>query len=465
MRDVAAIVLAAGQGTRLKSSQPKVMHRAAGRSLIAHVLDALRPLELGQIIVVIGPDGDDVAAEVSRQHVDGVAVVVQPAPNGTADAVRVALPDVADEIGRLLVLPGDGPLVTAEALATLCDNAAGAALAMLTSQLADPFGYGRIVRDQAGTVTGIVEERDADATQKRITEVNGGVYVFERAALSSVIGGVTADNAQGELYLTDAVGAIVMQGGAVATLTVPPTITAGVNDQVQLAEAAAELRQRHLLHLMRTQGVRVVDPATTYVDVDVVIGAETTLLPGSMLSGGTVVGERATIGPFTQLDRCTVGNDAVVRATTATGAIIGEAARVGPYTHLREGTVLAADTKAGSFVEMKNTTLGHGSKAPHLAYLGDATVGEQANISCGVITVNYDGAVKSPTVIGDGAFIGCDTMLIAPVTIGERAYTAAGSVITDDVPADALAIARARQVLKDGWVAARVRSRDVSGNP
>jgi bifunctional UDP-N-acetylglucosamine pyrophosphorylase/glucosamine-1-phosphate N-acetyltransferase len=464
MRDVTAIVMAAGQGTRLKSSQPKVLHAAAGRSLIAHVLEALRPLGLGQILVVVGADQASVTAAVEACDVKGARTVMQPEALGTADAVRVALPAVHDDTKRLLVLPGDGPLVTADVLAQLCEHAKGADVALLTSHVTDPHGYGRIVRGDDQTVTAIVEERDADSRQRLITEVNGGVYVFDRDALTGVIGALSADNAQGELYLTDAVSAVVSRGGSITAVTVPETITAGVNDQVQLADAASELRRRHLVRLMRDKGVTVIDPRATFVDVDVAVGTGTTLLPGTMLTGGTVIGAHATIGPNTHLVGCTVGEGAHVRSTTATGAVIGQNATVGPYAHLRDGTVLEADTKVGAFVETKNTRLGRGSKAPHLTYLGDADVGEAVNIACGVITVNYDGMVKSRTVIGDRAFIGCDTMLIAPVTVGAGAYTAAGSVITEDVPADALAIARARQVLKEGWAKTRRQAGDRRGS-
>lgn len=465
MKDVTAIVMAAGQGTRLKSSLPKVLHEAAGRSLIGHVLEALRPLGLGRILVVVGADAQSVVDEVAALDVPKVDTVVQPHALGTADAVRVALPSLPHDTRRVLVLPGDGPLVTAEVLAQLCEHATGADVALLTSHLTEPHGYGRIVRNDDHGVMAIVEERDADSRQRLITEVNGGVYVFDRERLAEVIGTLSSDNAQGELYLTDAVSAIVSRSGTIAALTVPPEITAGVNDQVQLASAAQVLRQRHLTQLMRDNGVRVIDPATTYVDVDVAIGQGATLLPGTMLSAGTVVGDHATIGPYTQLVGCIVADGALVRATTATGATIGAQATVGPYAHLRQGTVLESNTKVGAYVEMKNTRMGRGAKAPHLAYLGDADIGEAANIACGVITVNYDGEVKSRTVIGQGAFIGCDTMLIAPVTIGDHAYTAAGSVITEDVPADALAIARARQVLKEGWVPARRHAGGTNGSP
>lgn len=455
MRDVTAIVMAAGQGTRLKSAQPKVLHEAAGRSLIGHVLEALRPLDLGQILVVVNPDATAVTDAVEACQVNGARSVIQPEALGTADAVRVALPWLNEGTKRVMVLPGDGPLVTAEVLLQLCEHATDADVTLLTSHIDEPHGYGRIVRDEQQAVAAIVEERDADSQQRSITEVNGGVYVFDRAQLTDVIGTISTDNEQGELYLTDAVSAVVARGGAIAAVTVSYEITAGVNDQVQLAAAAQVLRHRHLVRLMRDNGVRVIDPAATYVDVDVSIGPGTTLLPGTILSAGTVVGASATIGPNTYLVNCTVADEAVVRSTTATGASIGPKANVGPYAHLREGTVLDAQTKVGAFVEVKNTRLGFRAKAPHLAYLGDADIGESANIGCGVITVNYDGSVKSRTVIGQGAFIGCDTMLIAPVTIGDGAYTAAGSVITEDVPADALAIARVRQVLKEGWVQTR----------
>jgi len=464
MRHVTAIVMAAGQGTRLKSSQPKVLHMAAGRSLIGHVLEALRPLGLGQILVVVGPDQTAVVDAVDACDVKGTRTVVQPQPLGTADAVRVAFPHVAADTTQLMVLPGDGPLVTADVLGQLCDQAVGADVALLTSHVPDPHGYGRIVRGDDQSVVAIVEERDADSRQRMITEVNGGVYVFDRSVLTSVIDNVSSNNAQGELYLTDAVSAIVSRQGQITAVTVPPRITAGVNDQVQLADAASELRRRHLVRLMRDDGVQVIDPNATFVDVDVTVGRGTTLLPGTMLSHGTVIGAHATVGPNSHLVGCKVGDHALVRSTTATGATIGAHATVGPYTHLRDGTVLEGDTKVGAFVETKNTRLGRGAKAPHLTYLGDADVGEKANIGCGVITVNYDGKVKSRTVIGDGAFIGCDTMLVAPVTIGANAYTAAGSVITEDVPADALAIARARQVLKEGWAKARNQDSDTHGS-
>lgn len=455
MRDVTAIVMAAGQGTRLKSPHPKVLHEAAGRSLIAHVLEALRPLGLGQVLVVVGADALAVSNEVEASALDGAVSIIQPKPLGTADAVRVALPALAKDTQRVLVLPGDGPLVTADVLAQLCEHAQGADVALLASHVDEPYGYGRIVRNEDHAVVAIVEERDAVARQRLITEVNGGVYVFHRTQLTDVIDTLSRDNAQGELYLTDAVAAIVARGGSIAAVTVSSEITAGVNDQVQLAEAAKVLRRRHLVRLMRENGVRVIDPATTYVDVDVTIGQGTTLLPGTMLLAGTIVGAHATIGPHTELVGCTVGDEAVVRSSTAVSATIGARANVGPYAHLREGTVLEAQTKVGAYVEVKNTRMGRGAKAPHLAYLGDADIGAEANIACGVITVNYDGAVKARTVIGQGAFIGCDTMLVAPITIGEHAYTAAGSVITEDVPAGALAIARARQVLKEGWVESR----------
>jgi bifunctional UDP-N-acetylglucosamine pyrophosphorylase/glucosamine-1-phosphate N-acetyltransferase len=281
------------------------------------------------------------------------------------------------------------------------------------------------------------------------------MYVVDRARLQAALEHLGDDNAQGEVYLTEVLERFVDGGAPVTPVLAAADEIAGVNDRAQLADAARVLRSRHLEHLMTEVGVTVTDPATTYVDVDVEVGVDAQLLPGTILEAGTRVGARAVVGPHSHLVACTIGDDATVHSTRAEQATIGAGATVGPYTHLRPGTVLGDRTKVGAFAETKNMTLGEGSKIPHLAYVGDATVGEQVNIACGVITVNYDGSTKSHTTIEDGAFVGCDTMLVAPVTIGTGAYTAAGSTITDDVPAGALAIARARQTVKEGWAERR----------
>ncbi len=453
--DLAVVVLAAGQGTRMRSEVAKVLHRAAGRSLVAHVLEAVRPLEPGQVVVVVGHQGDEVAAEVERLGVPRTTTVRQDQQRGTGDAVAVALPALDPSIERVLVLPGDTPLLGAEWLRALLATVEGQDAALLSADLPDPTGYGRVVRDEAGHVARIVEHRDATPAELAISECNAGMYVIRRGLLADALGQLGTDNVQGELYLTDVVGILAGDGRQVAAVTAPEAVVAGVNDRGQLAAAAMLLRAAHLSHLMTEVGVTVVDPASTYVDVDVEVARDAVLLPGTLLEGGTRVGERAVVGPHSHLTGCTVGADATVHSTRAVDAVIGDGASVGPFTHLREGTHLEAGTKAGAFVETKNAHIGEGSKVPHLAYVGDATIGRSVNVACGVITVNYDGATKSHTTVEDGAFVGCDTMLVAPVTIGAGAYTAAGSTITEDVPAGALAIARARQTIKEGWAARR----------
>jgi bifunctional UDP-N-acetylglucosamine pyrophosphorylase / glucosamine-1-phosphate N-acetyltransferase len=454
-QDVAAVVLAAGKGTRFRSDLAKVLHRAAGRTLVRHVLEALRPLELGQVLVVVGHQAEAVSAEVAAADLPGVGTVLQAEQRGTGHAVEVALPALAAGIERVLVLPGDTPLLTAGTLERLLAASDVGQAAMLTAELDDPAGYGRVLRDDVGGVARIVEERDATADQRVIAEINAGMYAVPRGPLEQAIGELDDDNAQGELYLTDVVEVLHRGGQTVAPVVVDEREIAGVNDRRQLADVAAELRRRHLDHLMVEVGVSVLDPATTHVDVDVEVGRDAVLLPGTLLDAGTRIGERAVVGPNSHLSGCVVEADATVHSTRGVGAVVGAHAQVGPFAHLRAGTHLGARTKVGAYAETKNVTIGEGSKIPHLAYVGDATVGAGVNISCGVITVNYDGKVKSRTTIEDGAFVGCDTMLVAPVTIGAGAYTAAGSTITDDVPPGALAIARSRQTVKEGWRARR----------
>ena len=456
--DTAGVVLAAGRGTRFRSDTSKVLHRAAGRSLLGHVLGSLAPLGLGRILVVVAPDADDVVAEVAtwdaRMDVP-VATVVQPEPRGTGDALDVAMSALPEDVARVLVVPGDTPLLLPETLAALIAVDPSVALGMMVVELDDPFGYGRVLRDADGAVTGVIEERDASVEQRRIREVNAGMYVCDRAAVQPLVAALGSDNAQGERYLTDVVGAVVATGSAPQPVLAPAHEVSGVNDRAQLARAATILRERHLERLMLA-GVTVIDPAHTYVDVDVQVGAESVLLPGTILDGATSVGEGAIIGPSSHLTDCTVGDGAVVHSTRADGAVIGARVEVGPFAHLRPGTRLEADARVGAFVQTKNATVGEGAKLPHLAYVGDADVGAGANGACGVVTVNYDGREKHRTVIGEGAFVGCGTMLVAPVTVGDGAFVGAGSTITDDVPPEALAIARARQVTKEGRAKGRL---------
>ncbi|MEX0953501.1 MAG: bifunctional UDP-N-acetylglucosamine diphosphorylase/glucosamine-1-phosphate N-acetyltransferase GlmU [Nitriliruptoraceae bacterium] len=462
--DVAAVVLAAGRGTRFRSDLVKVLHRAAGRTLVRHVLEALRPLGLGQVVVVVGPDAHDVRAEIEDSGLP-VHIAVQEQPLGTGHAVQQAVPVLDPGIRRVLVLPGDTPLLTGGVLAGLVEASdAPSTLAMLTTRLADPSGYGRVLRSGDGTVAGIVEHADASDEQRAIDEVNAGMYVVPADTLADALARLDDDNAQGEVYLTDVVALAVDAGCRVVAVDAPADAVAGVNDRRQLAEVSAVLRRRHLDHLMVDVGVTVVDPATTHVDVDVEVGVDSTLLPGTILEAGTRIGRGCVVGPHTHLTRCVVGDGATVHSTRGTDAVVGASASVGPFAHLRAGTVLGAGGRIGAYVETKNARVGDGSKIPHLSYVGDAVIGSGVNVACGVVTVNYDGQDKHVTTIDDDAFVGCDTMLVAPVTIGAGAYVAAGSVITDDVPAGALAIARARQVVKEGWVDRRRTRRSGDGD-
>jgi bifunctional UDP-N-acetylglucosamine pyrophosphorylase / glucosamine-1-phosphate N-acetyltransferase len=455
----AAIVLAAGRGTRFRSSTSKVLHPAAGRTLLGHVLSVVTGLAIERVLVVVGPDAADVEAEVAhwRTRVSmSLGTVVQPEQRGTGDALDVALAALPSEVTRVLVLPGDTPLLTGATLGDLLTADQGVSVACLTTMMRDASGYGRIVRDTSGAMTAIVEDRDCSDAQRSIAEVNAGMYVFDRATVAPLVAALGDDNAQGERYLTDVVAQLAAMPGGAVTVLADEHEVAGVNDRVQLADAAARLRRRHLEGLMRA-GVSIVDPDHTYVDVGVDVGEDSILLPGTILEGGTRIGAACTIGPSSHLTDCVVGDRAVVHSTRGEGARIGDGVVVGPFAHLRPGTVLGEDVRVGAFVQLKNSTVGAGAKVPHLAYVGDADVGAGANLACGTVTVNFDGRDKHRTTIEDGAFVGCGSMLVAPVTIGEGAYVAAGSTVTEDVPAGALAIARARQVVKEGRAEGRLR--------
>ena len=459
----AVIVLAAGEGTRMRSRRPKVLHELGGRTMLGHVLAAVAPLGASRISVVVGAGRDLVTASLP-DPATGVSAVVQDKQLGTGHAVRVALEalDSAGELGAdtaVLVVPGDTPLLRGETLTALLrrHHEHHAAATLLTAVIADPTGYGRVVREGAvaGPVRSVVEERDADPVTREINEVATGVYAFAAGHLRSALAGLTTDNAQGEQYLPDVISALVSAGETVQALTVAdPSETAGVNDRVQLAAAGRVLNERLLEAAMRG-GATVIDPATTWVGADVTIGQDVTLLPGVRLIGTTSVADGASVGPDCSLQDTSVGEDAVVRSTTADRAIIGAKCDVGPYTYLRPGTVLGDGAKAGAYVEMKAATIGAGAKVPHLTYVGDAEVGAGSNIGCGTVFVNYDGVKKSRTVVGEAAFVGSGTMLVAPLNVGDGAYTAAGSVISEDVPDGALGIGRARQTVKEGWTERR----------
>jgi bifunctional UDP-N-acetylglucosamine pyrophosphorylase/glucosamine-1-phosphate N-acetyltransferase len=454
-RPAAVVVLAAGEGTRMKSASPKVLHGFAGRSLLGHVLAACAPLDAGCTVVVVGHGRDAVTEHLAAGHPE-VTPVVQAQQRGTGHAVRVALEAVPDVDGTVLVVPGDAPLLTAETLRTLTQahEDSGAVATLLTSVLPDPTGYGRVVRGESGGVLRVVEHRDASDAERRIAEVATSVYAFAGGPLREALRRLSTDNAQGEEYLPDVVGGYVAAGRPVLAVSAPAVETAGVNDRVQLAAARRAFNDRLLEGWMRA-GVTVVDPATTWVDVEVTLEPDVTLLPQTHLAGGTRVARGAAVGPDSTLVDCLVGPAARVVRTHAEGAEIGAEATVGPFSHLRPGTRLGRGAKAGAYVELKAAEVGDGSKVPHLSYVGDATIGVHSNVGAATVTVNYDGSAKHRTTIGDYVRIGSDTMLIAPVTIGDGAYTAAGSVIDQDVPPGALGVGRARQRNVAGWVARR----------
>jgi len=446
------IILAAGDGTRMKSSQAKVLHSVAGRSLLGHVLVAVAHLNPAQICVVVGANRAGVEAHIAEIS-PSATTIYQEKRGGTGHATQLALAGNTPR-GTVLVLAGDTPMLTGQSLAAFLDahSAGKFAASVLTAEHPDPSGYGRIIRDANDELLRIVEERDASEDEKFIFEINSGVYAFDGAKLADAIGQITDSNSQGELYLTDAIGILRNAGESIAAIMLEDfTEILGVNDRVQLAESAALLRDRINDHWMR-EGVTIIDPTTTWIDATATLAKDVTLHPGSAILGLTTIASGAVIGPRTTLTNCVVKEGASVLESIATDTVIGEASTVGPFTYLRSGTVLGDSAKAGAFVEMKNSTLGNGSKVPHLSYVGDATIGQGSNIGAATIFVNYDGVEKHHTTVGDHVRIGSDTMLVAPVSIGDGAYTAAGSVITEDVPAGAIGVGRAKQRNVLDWV-------------
>lgn len=457
IEDRTVIVLAAGEGKRMKSALPKMLHPLLGRTLLGHVLAATAVLQPSRSVVVVGHGADQMKAHLA-EVAPAALPMFQAQQRGTGHAARVALEATAVNAGTVVIANGDCPLLRPGTLLALVDahEAAGAAATILTAEVADPYGLGRIVRNSStGAVDAIVEERDATADQRAITEINSGLYAFDASLLAEVLGKLTTQNDQGEEYLTDVIALLVDSGRTVvAHATDDPTEVRGCNDRVELSELHAILRDRVNEDWMR-KGVTIVDPSSTWIDVTVSLGRDAIVEPNSHLRGVTEVGPSAVIGPDTSLIDVYVGEGAHVLRTHAVGATIGPHASVGPYTYLRPGTVLHERTKAGAFVEIKNSDVGAGSKVPHLSYVGDATLGEETNIGAANVVANYDGIKKHRTVVGSYVRTGSDTTLVAPVTVGDGAYTAAGSVITKDVPPGALGVGRAPQRNVEGWVARR----------
>ena len=446
------VVLAAGEGTRMKSSIPKVLHSISGRTLLGHVLHAVNGLNAKNVRIVVGA-GRELVEDHVKQIAPKATTVFQEHRGGTGHATQLALADIK-VTGTVLVLAGDTPMLSSQSLAALLDvhHKGGFTASVMTAEHPDPTGYGRIIRSADGSLLRIVEERDATDEERAIYEVNSGVYAFDGAKLAGAIGKLKKDNSQGELYLTDVLEILGNEGGSIAAVLIEDFIEIlGVNDRSQLAESAALLRDQINEKLMKA-GVTIIDPISTWVDSTATVESDVTLLPGTWIAGSTTVAHGAIIGPRTTLLDCTVATGAQVIESHCTGAAIGADASVGPFTYLRAGTDLGASSKAGAFVEMKNAVVGQGSKVPHLSYVGDATIGEGSNIGAATIFVNYDGVEKHHTTVGDHVRIGSDSMLVAPITIGDGAYTAAGSVITEDVPPGAIGVARAKQRNVLGWV-------------
>jgi bifunctional UDP-N-acetylglucosamine pyrophosphorylase/glucosamine-1-phosphate N-acetyltransferase len=437
----------------MKSTKPKVLHQVAGMALLDHVLAALAPLESAKTLVVVG-HGKELVTEHLKQNHPKLETAVQAEQLGTGHAVKVALDALGKVSGPVLILAGDTPLLTTDDMQNTILGLSGNAATVLTAHLADPTGYGRIVRDSNRGLDKIVEHKDATAEQLAITEVNSGVYAFDADLLRTALENLATDNSQGEQYLTDVLGILRSQGQSVTAVVTTEENILGVNDRRQLAAAGAVLRSRICDEWMLA-GVTMVDPTTVWIDRTVELDAEVTILPNVTISGASKIRNGANIGPDCSLHDTVVDHCATVIRTTSIGAIIGEGANVGPYTYLRPGTVLGAGAKAGGFVEMKNANLGPNSKVPHLSYVGDATIGEGTNIGAATVFVNYDGQEKHHTQVGSYVRIGSDTMLVAPLVIGDGAYTAAGSVITEDVPAGSMAVGRARQRNIIDWVLRR----------
>jgi bifunctional UDP-N-acetylglucosamine pyrophosphorylase / glucosamine-1-phosphate N-acetyltransferase len=454
----AVLVLAAGAGTRMRSDTPKVLHPLAGRSMLAHSLHAIAKMAPQHLVVVLGQDREriqPVIGELAGTVGRSIDVAVQDQQLGTGHAVQCGLSALPDDFGGVVVVTsGDIPLLDADTLADLvaAHSSCDAAVTVLTTTLSDPTGYGRILRTQDHEVIAIVEQADATPSQHEIREVNAGVYAFDIAPLRSALSRLSADNARRELYLTDVVS-IVRQDGHVVQVrhVADSTLVAGANNRVQLAELSAELNRR-IVVAHQLAGVTVIDPATTWIDVDVSIGRDTVIQPGTQLLGGTRIGSRCTVGPDTTLTDVAVGDGASVVRTHGAGASIGDGAVVGPFTYLRPGTALGADGKLGAFVETKNSTIGTGTKVPHLTYVGDADIGEHSNIGASSVFVNYDGVSKQRTTVGSHVRTGSDTMFVAPVTVGDGAYTGAGTVVREDVPPGALAVSGGRQRNIEDWV-------------
>lgn len=445
-----AVILAAGQGTRMKSKLYKVLHPVCGKPMVQHVIDHVRSLNIDEIVTVVGHGAEKVKSEIGEVS----QYVLQEEQLGTAHAVMQSKDMLAGKEGTTIVVCGDTPLIKGETMEALFQHheETGAKATILTAQAEDPTGYGRVMRNEQGLVEKIVEHKDATEEERRITEINTGTYCFDNKSLFEALESVGNNNVQGEYYLPDVIEILKEQGETVsAFVTQSFDETLGVNDRVALSEAERIMRRRINEGHMRN-GVTLIDPANTYIASDVQIGSDTVIYPGTVISGRTIIGSDCLIGPNSEISHCEIGEKTTIRQSSAFDSKIGSEVNIGPYAHIRPQSQIDDEVKIGNFVEIKKAVMGKGSKASHLSYIGDAEVGQDVNIGCGSITVNYDGKNKHLTKIEDGAFIGCNSNLVAPVTVGKGAYVAAGSTITEDVPVEGLGIARARQVNKEDYV-------------
>jgi bifunctional UDP-N-acetylglucosamine pyrophosphorylase/glucosamine-1-phosphate N-acetyltransferase len=453
--DLHVVILAAGKGTRMKSQLPKVLHTIAGLPVVEHVLRTAAALMPASITMVVGHGAEEVKQAFGKRT--QLQFVTQEKQLGTGHALLQTKPLLADKTGTLVLLSGDAPLLAVDSVKALvaAHTDAGAAATVITANFTRPFGYGRIVRT-GGNISKIVEERDASPTQRAITEINSGIYAFDLAPLFPALDSIGTANKQGEYYLPDLIAIYRKQKRTVATWTVARADEIrGINSRTELAEVSSMIRQQKNEELMAA-GVTLIDPATTYVDADVVVGPDTVIYPCVFLEGSTRIGSACEIQSGSRIVNSTIGDRVCVRNhTVVTDSTVESGSFLGPFAHVRPGSAIGEDVHIGNFVELKKTSMGKGAKANHLAYLGDAVIGEKTNVGAGTITCNYDGEKKHQTVIGSNVFVGSNSTLVAPVTLADGSYIAAGSAVTTDVPAGALAIGRGRQENKDGWVARR----------
>jgi len=455
MTNIFAIVLAAGQGTRMKSKLYKVLHPVCGKPMVQHVVDHIGTLNVERIVTIVGHGAEMVKDRLGEQS----EYVLQAEQLGTAHAVQQAEPILGTLEGTTLVVCGDTPLIRPETMKALFDyhTSQNAKATILTAVASDPTGYGRILRDVKGNVAQIVEQKDATEEQRKVTEINTGTYCFDNKALFEALKLVKNDNAQGEYYLPDVIEILQKQGEIVAAyVTDSFDETLGVNDRFALSQAEEIMRARINERHMRN-GVTIINPATTHISADAVIGSDTVIQPGCIIEGNTVIGEDCVIGPNSHIVNSTIGHATTIHSSVVLDSTVGNETAVGPFAHLRPASSLGDHVKVGNFVEVKKSKLGDNTKVSHLSYIGDAEVGDNCNIGCGTITVNYDGRNKFKTTIENDVFVGCNSNLVAPVTLGEGSFVAAGSTITKDVPADALALARARQENKLNYVSNKLK--------